>query len=251
MFRCTECKTEYTECPDFCDCGNDTFEEYYDDSYQNAYEEEYEEQPVVRKPKKKKKPVLSEEELEELEEERADRNKALIALAVSLVLCVIVVMAPPHMPKKTEKVKQQAIAANVKIPDVNAYWDNTLSAPSRKKDNYYKLPLLNKEFGAISPELKDYLKKVGNEFRLRWEPSIVKGSGECQVTFIIDKEGNLDQRYTKITEKSNNESLDDSVLLLLSKLNSFDIPPNDYKGERVIIAFKKDENGVSKVYFPN
>ena len=27
MYRCTECNKEYSECPDFCDCGNDSFEE--------------------------------------------------------------------------------------------------------------------------------------------------------------------------------------------------------------------------------
>lgn len=240
MYRCTECNTEYMECPDFCECGNDTFEEFYD--------EEYEEEPVV-KPKKKE-PQLSPEELAEIEEENLDRKKALITIGVSLFISLILVFCPPHFPKKTEKVKQQAIAANIKVPDVNSYWDNTLAYTSRKNDSYYKLPLLNSDFGRISPELKTYLQKVGNEFKLRWEPSMVKGSGECRVTFTIDKEGNIDQKYTKITERSNNESLDDSVLLLLSKLNAFDIPPGDYKGERIIIAFKKDESGISKVYYP-
>ena len=27
MFKCTECGTEYEIKPDYCDCGNDTFEE--------------------------------------------------------------------------------------------------------------------------------------------------------------------------------------------------------------------------------
>ena len=27
MFRCKECQTEYEIKPDYCDCGNDTFEE--------------------------------------------------------------------------------------------------------------------------------------------------------------------------------------------------------------------------------
>ena len=27
MFKCKECGTEYDIKPDFCDCGNDTFEE--------------------------------------------------------------------------------------------------------------------------------------------------------------------------------------------------------------------------------
>ncbi|MBQ4123455.1 TonB C-terminal domain-containing protein [bacterium] len=246
MFRCTECNIEYTNCPDFCECGNDTFEEFFEEEIE---EEEYEE-PVVRPKKKKKAPKLTEEELEELEEEMLDRKKALITIGISLFISLILIFCPPHMQKKSEKVREQAKAANVKIPDVNSYWDNTVAYHSRKNDAYYALPILNKEFGSISTELREYLKKVGNEFYLRWEPSLVKGSGECKVTFTIDKEGNIDKKYAKITERSNNESLDDSVLMLLSKLNTFDIPPSDYKGERIIIAFKKDETGVSKVYFP-
>ena len=27
MFKCKECGTEYQAKPDYCDCGNDTFEE--------------------------------------------------------------------------------------------------------------------------------------------------------------------------------------------------------------------------------
>ena len=27
MYRCTECNTEYETCPQYCECGNDTFEE--------------------------------------------------------------------------------------------------------------------------------------------------------------------------------------------------------------------------------
>ena len=27
MFRCRECQTEYEVKPDYCDCGNDTFDE--------------------------------------------------------------------------------------------------------------------------------------------------------------------------------------------------------------------------------
>lgn len=238
MYICTECKKEYIQCPDFCECGNDTFEEHIDEVYQEDY----------LKPKKK--PKLTPEEIAEIEEEKLDRKKSIIALVISLILSVGVLFCPPHFEKKIVRVKQQASQANVKLPNVNSYWDNTLPYPSRKKDSYYALPLLNKEFGSISVELKKYISKVGDEFSRRWEPSMISGSGECRVTFTIDKEGNLDQRYTRITQKSHNESLDDSVLLLLSKLNSFDIPPRDYKGERIIIAFKKNENGTSKVYYP-
>ena len=39
MYRCTECYAEYEEFPEYCDCGNDTFEEVYgaDAEYSESY----------------------------------------------------------------------------------------------------------------------------------------------------------------------------------------------------------------------
>ena len=241
MYRCTECKTEYTKCPDFCDCGNDTFEE--------VFEEEYEERYV--KPKiKSKKTRLSQEELEEIEEERIDKRNALIAISTSLFICILILcFAPPHMQKKADVVKKvSSSVTNVKFPDVNAYWDNTVASPYRKEDPTLNLPILNKNLGRISPVLREYLINVGAEFNRLWDVKLVDGQGECKVEFVINKEGNLSSK--KIVVRSHNESLDDSVLLLLSKLNSFDIPTDDYKGERIIISFKVDKNKTNKVYYP-
>ena len=161
-----------------------------------------------------------------------------------MILC----FAPPHMKKRAEVVKKTVAAANVNIPDVSAYWDNTIASPYRKKDPNWNLPILNKHFGSISPVLRDYLVGVGAEFNRLWESYLVNGSGECRVEFTINKEGNLNTK--KLTVRSHNDSLDDSVLLLLSKVNSFDVPPDDYKGERIILGFKVDKNRTSKVYFP-
>lgn len=242
MYRCTECNTEYTQCPDFCDCGNDTFVEI-EDTY-------YEEPAESYKPasKKSKKPQYTPEELEEIEAEKLDKKKALIAIGVSIVVCLVLLACPPYMKKKADVVKKHAIASNIKLPSVETYWDNTLPSAVRKKDPNWNLPILNKHFGSISPVLRDYLMTVGSEFNRRWDARIVEGTGECKVEFTIDKEGGLQTK--KIVVRSHNESLDDSVLLLLSKLNSFEIPPDDYKGERIIIGFKVDKNGASKIYFP-
>lgn len=246
MYRCTECNTEYTKCPEYCDCGNDTFEEIVEDSYEEEY---YEPEPPVRRQPPRRKPRMSQEELEELEAEQLDKKKALITMAVSVVVAIILVTAlPPYPQKKSAPAIKKAQVENVQIPDVNAYWDDTVASPFRKKDPNYNLPILNKHFGSISPVLRDYLISVGAEFTRQWDPNIVDGAGECKVEFTINKEGGLNTK--KIAVRSNNESLDDSVLLLLSKLNSFDIPPDDYKGERIIIAFKIDKNRTSKVYYP-
>lgn len=244
MYRCTECNAEYSECPDFCVCGNDTFEEILDEDL--YYDDEVEEEYVKPKPKK---PKLTQEEIEEIEADKLDKKKALIAISVSLFICLMILcFAPPHMKKKVEKVKKAAIAQNVKIPDVSTYWDNTVASPYRKKDPNWNLPILNKHFSSISPVLRDYLVTVGAEFNRLWDATLVDGTGECRVEFTINKEGNLGMK--KLATPSHNESMDDSVLLLLSKINSFDIPPDDYKGERIIIGFKIDKNKSSKVYFP-
>ena len=71
MYRCTECNAEYMECPDYCVCGNDTFQEVLDEDY--IEEEEY----VRPKPKKQK---LTPEEIEEIEADKLDKRKHLLLL---------------------------------------------------------------------------------------------------------------------------------------------------------------------------
>ena len=53
----------------------------------------------------------------------------------------------------------------------------------------------------------------------------------------------------KIIRKSNNETLDDSILLTLSKMTNLEVPPKDYKGERIILSFKATPSA-NKVYYP-
>lgn len=241
MYKCTECNKLYEECPEFCDCGNDEFEE--------IYEEQYSEPVRSHSPKiKKAVPKMSEEEQEEYDREMLDKKKALIAIGVSLLLSVIILFLPPYRQKKIEKVAEKAKVANVQLPSVNSYWDDSLPSAFVKKDPLHGLPLLNKNFSSISPVLREYLVNIGNQFNRLWDSSSVQGSGECKVLFVIDREGNLTAK--KIITSSNNESLDDSVLLLLSKVTNLDVPPDDYKGEKIYISFKVDQNQGSKVYYP-
>ena len=244
MYRCTECQTEYEVCPEFCDCGNDTFQEVYEEAYD---EEEYYEPPKPRRRPKPKR-VLTEEELEELEEEKKDKTKALITVGVSLLISLIILCCPPYPQKKIEKVKEKAAEANITLPDVYTYWDNTLPAAFRKGETDAHIPLLNANFAAIPNSLRTYLVDVGAEFSEQWNPNTVDGAGECRIQFTINKDGIMENK--KMVVRSRNESLDDSVLILLSKITNLEVPPAEYKGERVILAFKVDPKKGSKVYYP-
>ncbi len=242
MYRCTECNTEYEICPDYCDCGNDSFVEVAD------VQENYYQAPVKKKAAAKK---LSPEEKAELAEEARDKKKALITIGVSLFLCFIILFLPPHRAKKIKNAvvdsKDEPVAQ--KIIDVNAYWDNSLPSHSRKKDPYANLPVLNSSLGSISPDLREYLKHVGAEYNRLWDRTGIKEDGECRIVFTINKEGVLE--LNKMLAASNKKSLDDSVLLLISRVKSFDVPPDDYKGQKIIIAFTFNKDGSNKVYFPS
>ena len=242
MYRCTECYTEYAECPDFCECGNDTFEEFYEEQY-------YEPEPVAPAPKTEKK--LTPEEAEELRIEEIDKKKSLVVICCALLLCILIIFAaPPHKKKKMEKVKQKVAIEQVKIPSVDTFWDNTVVSTYRKaKDPLANLPLLNLRFKYISPTLREYLIEIGGEFDRKWDRSIIQGQGEAKVEFTIDKEGTVVTK--RIIATTHNESLDNSVLVALSKIISFNIPPDDYKGERIYISFKVGKNGDSHVIYPN
>ena len=240
MYRCTECYTEYAECPDFCDCGNDTFEEFFEEEY-------YEPEVYAPKPKKK----LTPEEAEELRVEKLEKKKSLIVAGVALFLAILIIFVfPPHKKKKMEKVKQKVAMEQVKIPSVDTFWDSTVQSTYRKtKDPLANLPLLNLRFRYISPTLREYLVEIGGEFDRKWDKSIVQGHGEAKVEFTIDKEGTVVSK--RIVATTHNESLDNSVLVALSKIISFNIPPDDYKGERIYISFKVGKNGDSHVIYPN
>ncbi len=242
MYRCTECQTEYEICPEFCDCGNDTFKEVYEETYDEEY---YEPPRPRRRPRPKR--VMNEEELEEIEEENRDRVKALVALGVSVFITLAILCCPPYPHKKVEKVKEKVAQADT-LPDVSTYWDNTLPAAFRKGDPDAHLPLLNANFGSIGNELRSYLVEVGAEFSTQWNPNTVDGSGECRIQFTINKDGIMENK--KMVIRSRNESLDDSVLILLSKITNLDVPPAEYKGERIVLAFKVDAKQGNKVYYP-
>ena len=249
MYRCTECQAEYQEYPEYCDCGNDTFEEIYEDDYaEDAYEEEvyYEPPKPVRRPKPKR--VLSEEELEEIAQEKEDKQKALITMGISLFIVLLILVCPPYLNKKTDVVSKKVVASGEKLPDVSAFWDDSLPAAFRKGDPDANLPLLNASFSSISNSLRTYLIDVGEEFSTQWRSSAIEGGGECRIQFIINRDGIIDRQ--KMIAKSRNETLDDSVLMLLSRIKNLDTPPADYKGERIILSFKVDPKNGSKVYYP-
>ena len=225
MYRCKECHAEYEEYPDFCDCGNDEFEEVSEDS---SCEENYEYRKMQELESEER--DLTPEEIAAIEEAKKEKKKSLMAIGVIACLCVLVFILPPHGQKRVEQVKKDAIPKNIVIPSVDTFWDDSLP----------DVPLLNERLSTLSADLRDYLVTVGRQFNTKWDTSMVSESGECVVEIRINKQGGL--ALKTIISSSGNRNLDDSVSMLLT---------NNYSGEKIYISFSLDKNGISKVSYPS
>ncbi len=91
MYRCKECNAEYRVKPDYCDCGNDTFD----------YIEE-------------KQPITLEQ-------------KAEIVSRVFFAICLIIAIGVWFIPMKNKPQHKSAPPVQTKtvIPDINKIWDDT------------------------------------------------------------------------------------------------------------------------------
>ena len=211
MYKCTECNAIFEQCPDYCDCGNDIFEEIVKNN--SVQFENTEEEIPVQKPRKRKR-KLSQAEIKEMKEKEEDKKKAMIVMCISVVLCFIVLISPPYIEKKNKIEKKTSVEKTIKLPSVNSFWDDSIPSAHQKVSIEDSLPLLNESFGTISMELHNYLVRIGEEFNYNWTKSMIKGEGECKIQFTINKDGIINNK--KILHKSNNETLDDSILLTLS-----------------------------------
>lgn len=149
MFRCKECGTEFDVKPDYCDCGNDTFDEIVEQVEsvelpkeeptlpklennnpfkfeQKISKEVVREEKVEKTPKKEKKQepliVFERPDLPQIKIEPISLTIFLICLILSFVIVFFVGNPDPNAQVKKE-VEQQTINNN--IPNIDKLWDNT------------------------------------------------------------------------------------------------------------------------------
>lgn len=110
MYRCRECKAEYKEKVEYCDCGNNTFD-YIEDT-----------KPAVKSvPEKQTHRPLTLEQKSEI--------VSRIFFGLCIILSILVWMLPVNeKPAKTQKTNihaKQKPAVTKNIPDIDKIWDDT------------------------------------------------------------------------------------------------------------------------------
>lgn len=104
MYICRECKTEYKEKVDYCDCGNNTFD--------------YVEDKMTIATTKTKSPMTLEQKAELVSR---------IFFGICIILSIIVWSIPidKNPPKRTTTPQPKQTQTDVYIPNINKIWDDT------------------------------------------------------------------------------------------------------------------------------
>ena len=127
MFKCSECGVEYEVKPDYCECGNDTFEEIIPKA--QTHSASAPEQVVVKESETTKIPKLNSKNLEVKRASEPPKNYDFVSWALFL-FCIILSIVVLFVGNDKDDVKsdstvkkEQTIVQN--IPSVDTFWDNT------------------------------------------------------------------------------------------------------------------------------
>lgn len=118
MYRCIECQKEYKEKPDYCECGNDTFQ--------------YIEEQIVIKEKPIKQPMTVEQKSQII---------SLIFFIICILLSVVVWIIPIKSATEEVTIKEEKPVVK-NIPNIDKFWDST---PVKIKEIEQPKPEFKKE----------------------------------------------------------------------------------------------------------
>lgn len=158
MFRCKECQTEYEIKPDYCDCGNDTFDEIIEaqeikqEPKQEKTEikeikQEIKDEPQTKKTKQtreeKEENIQIKEQISTLQNEIKQKTQSNISVfawvifAICIILSLVIILLPCKNTEETVMQEENKPVQEQNIPNINTFWDN--SAPKNVVQNEEKI----------------------------------------------------------------------------------------------------------------
>lgn len=158
MFRCKECQTEYEIKPDYCDCGNDTFDEIINIQEINQepkqekteikeIKQEIKDEPQTKKTKQtreeKEENIQIKEQISTLQNEIKQKKQSNISVfawvifAICIILSLVIILLPCKNTEETVTQEENKPVQEQTIPNINTFWDN--SAPKNVAQNEEKI----------------------------------------------------------------------------------------------------------------
>lgn len=137
-YICKECGSEFSEKPDFCDCGNDTFDEIVEEVKVEEKIAPQKEEPVkIEQPQVEKKVYNSTYKPMEMGEKI---YWAIFLVCILLSILVILFFANPKPEDLTsqEAKPTQTEQNQANMPAIDSFWDNSIQPQEQQKKNLVK-----------------------------------------------------------------------------------------------------------------
>jgi len=106
---------------------------------------------------------------------------------------------------------------------------------------------INAKIETISPETKAYLDTVLTELKKQYEDNNYDECWQSQISFQIDKDGNV---YNKNYVIKGKYWINSEVEYAMMRLNKLPAPPKEYKQEVIFVTFKHVPQK-TEIYFTN
>lgn len=218
MYVCKDCKKKFKEKVDYCDCGNNEFEEIPDPPpvQVNNYPVE---NPEVFSPA----PMLPVNIM----------SIVVFSLCCVFSLCFVLFFGPE--PKKHSKAPVTHEKAVVKdIPTVDSFWDDTPA--------YVVSGSVN-----ANADWELYKNGLRNTFLAMFDPRGLEGSGSCDIEFVLDRHGNL--RKKKLYQNTANKPLVTAAKKMLSGVKGYNPPPAGYDGSAIMMEVRANADSTYSLMY--
>ena len=269
MYKCKECGQEYKDKPDFCDCGNDTFDCL--------------EGKTTEKPKRNTSNITN-----------SDICAWLIFTACIIASILILIFFPKITPQEKRTPEQKVVKEVHKdIPEISTFWIDSKPEPEVKETIIQQVEKITEKIVKPKPEPKkievktvkkqqtvvkqqatkpqttkpqtakpvtkqttakpaqqtakqtpkrtlDYeMINYRSALRMRLFSNLklaeVQGSGKCGIEFSVDSTGKLINRG--FTFQSDNETVNKAVYEMLMRTPRYTPPPESYDGRKIKMTF--------------
>lgn len=262
MYKCKECGQEYKDKPDFCDCGNDTFD---------CHEEK-----TTEKPKRNTGNITN------------SNICAWLIFTTCIIASILILIFFPKITPQEKHTPEQKIVKEVHkdIPEISTFWIDSKPEPMVEETVIQQVEKITEKFVKPKPETKkvevktekkqvvkqqttksqapkpvtkqttakstqqtvkqtpkrtlDYeMINYRSALRMRLFSNLklgeVQGSGKCGIEFSVDSTGKLINRG--FTFQSDNETVNKAVYEMLMRTPRYTPPPESYDGRKIKMTF--------------
>lgn len=140
MYKCKECGTEFETKPEYCDCGNDTFDEIMTNDNVDDFESEHLDSPQ----KEIIEPIQQMQQAEIQVPERSSTkiknntditSLVIFSICIILSLLVLFVIGNPKESVDSQNNRDLKVNSKIEIPSIDILWNN---APNVNSENTTK-----------------------------------------------------------------------------------------------------------------